>query len=192
MFLADERIITRLPQILGKVFYKSTMKRPIPVLLTGKLRFAAQGRPQKGVAPMTRKRDKHLAPQTTTSVRAAWVGWPAEWVADNIQAVVEGVVTKYIPKKWHGVKSIHIKTPTSAALPIWLADELWADETKVLDQNETPEDDFNKPKPKKIKETSEKSKDEGTKKRKAVVPSQIEPEARQSKKTKMDKSVAAH
>ena len=34
VFLADDRAITLLPKILGKVFYSSTTKRPIPVDLT--------------------------------------------------------------------------------------------------------------------------------------------------------------
>ena len=33
IFLADERIINRLPKALGKTFFKSTVKRPIPVVL---------------------------------------------------------------------------------------------------------------------------------------------------------------
>ena len=36
-------------------------------------------------------------------------------------------------KKWRGVRGIHIKGPTTAALPIWLADELWTDEADVLE-----------------------------------------------------------
>jgi ribosome biogenesis protein UTP30 len=31
IFLADDRIITQLPKLLGKTFYKSTTKRPVPV-----------------------------------------------------------------------------------------------------------------------------------------------------------------
>jgi ribosome biogenesis protein UTP30 len=44
------------------------------------------------------------------------------------------MIEKYVPKKWRGVKSMHIKGPTTAALPIWLADELWVDDADVLDE----------------------------------------------------------
>ena len=36
LFLADERIIRFLPVALGRTFYKSSSKRPIPLSLTGK------------------------------------------------------------------------------------------------------------------------------------------------------------
>jgi ribosome biogenesis protein UTP30 len=165
IFLADERIITGLPVILGKVFFKSTSKRPIPVDLTGKERYAGQGRPEKNKLTVKKRRDAqpggsstigapqdvaaeiektlnttlvHLAPSPTTSVKAALADWKAEDVKENIEAIVEKMVETYIPKKWRGVKSIHIKTPTSAALPIWLADELWAGDEMVLNTDETP------------------------------------------------------
>jgi ribosome biogenesis protein UTP30 len=166
IFLADERIITGLPLVLGKVFFKSTSKRPIPVDLTGKLRFGGQGRPEKNKLAVKKRRDAqtggsqvigepadvaaeiektlqttlvHLAPSATTSVKAALTDWKPKDVAENVEAIVEKMVDQYIPKKWRGVKSIHIKTPNSAALPIWLADELWVDEEQVLNTDETPE-----------------------------------------------------
>lgn len=165
LFLADERIITGLPVLLGKVFFKSTSKRPIPVDLTGKLRFASQGRPEKNRLTVKKRRDAqaggsqiigapadvaaeiektlqttlvHLAPSATTSVKAALAEWTPKDVVENVEAIVEKMVETYIPKKWRGVKSIHVKTPTSAALPIWLAEELWVGEEQVLDSEETP------------------------------------------------------
>jgi len=44
------------------------------------------------------------------------------------------MVERFVPKKWRGVKSLHIKGPETMALPIWLADELWVDEGDVLDE----------------------------------------------------------
>ena len=43
---------------------------------------------------------------------------------------------RFVPKKWRGVRGIHVKGPETAALPIWLADELWADEGDVLNEEE--------------------------------------------------------
>ena len=177
LFLADERIITGLPVMLGKVFYKSTTKRPIPVDLTGKQRYNREGRPEKNKLAVKKPRHTqqggssivgapadvaaeiektlsntlvHLAPAATTSVKAALAGWKGKDVAENVEAIVEKMVDQYIPKKWRGVKSIHIKSPTSAALPIWLADELWSGEEKVLNTEETPAV-VNEPKTKKRK-----------------------------------------
>jgi ribosome biogenesis protein UTP30 len=207
IFLADERIITGLPVILGKVFFKSTSKRPIPVDLTGKLRFAGQGRPEKNKLAVKKRRDTqaggsqnigapadvaaeiektlqttlvHLAPSATTSVKAALADWKPKEVAENVEAVVEKMVDQYIPKKWRGVKSIHIKTPTSAALPIWLADELWADEEQVLNTAETPAV-LTKPKKRKAIEEKKETEEAAPTKRKSLdgIASQV------SKKTKV-------
>jgi ribosome biogenesis protein UTP30 len=37
-----------------------------------------------------------------------------------------------VPQQWRNVKSIYIKGAETAALPIWLTDELWLDEKDVI------------------------------------------------------------
>ena len=76
----------------------------------------------------------YLSPSTCTSVRVGKASWDADKVAQNVEAVVDGLVEKFVPKKWRGVRAIHVKGPNTAALPVWLADELWVDETDVLDE----------------------------------------------------------
>jgi ribosome biogenesis protein UTP30 len=210
IFLADERIITGLPLVLGKVFFKSTSKRPIPVDLTGRLKDNRQGRPEKDKLLVKKKRDAqaggsqtigapadiaaeiektlqttlvHLAPSATTSVKAALADWKAKDVAENVEAIVEKMVDQYIPKKWRGVKSIHVKTPTSAALPIWLADELWADEEQVLNTDETP-DALTKPKKRKVIEGKKESEQPAQKKIKSLDGDDF-PSGKVSKKSKL-------
>ncbi|KAF2427777.1 ribosomal protein L1 [Tothia fuscella] len=171
IFLADDRIINLLPQILGKTFYRQTAKRPVPVSLIGKSKD--HGKNRKEAQELGAKRNKdgpsqligqpfdvgpdiqkaldsttvHLGPSVTVQIKVAWAGWPAEMVAENVTAVVEGMVAKHVSKGWRGVKSLHIKSPESVALPIWLASELWDDDEAVLNQ-EAPyaDDNFNKPK----------------------------------------------
>lgn len=162
IFFADDRVIHMLPQILGKVFYKTTAKRPIPVSLTGKENWGKKKDKEPKVYKVT-KREKgapgpdtvgapadvgaailkalnsalvHLSQSPTTSIRVARSGWKPDMVADNVEAVVEGLVERFIPRKWRNVKSIHMKGPNTAALPIWLADELWQDEEDILDEVE--------------------------------------------------------
>ena len=81
----------------------------------------------------------HLSPCPTISVKVAYAGWPAEWIAENVQAAVERVLAKYIPGGWRGLKSLHLKGPETAALPVWMAEELWATEDDVLDPGEKAE-----------------------------------------------------
>jgi len=161
IFLADDRIVTLLPNILGKTFYRATAKRPVPVSLTGKAKYHGKGR-ENTEGGLKRKRDSvgsgsdtiglpldvgadiqkaldstvlHLAPTVTTAIRVAWAGWPVEWIAENVQAAVEATVTRHIPKGWRGLKSLHIKSADSMALPLWLASELWTNEEDVLNQD---------------------------------------------------------
>lgn len=149
IFLADDRIITRLPQILGKTFYKASATRPIPINLQapaprtdGKRVARAKDGPKTGspkeIAQEIEKTIQatlvHLSPSTSTSVRVGYASWTPEKIAENVEVIVNAVVERFVPKKWRGVKSLHIKGPNTMALPIWLADELWVEEGDVLDE----------------------------------------------------------
>ena len=153
IFLADDRIITLLPKLLGKTFYKSTAKRPIPVSIQapapktdGKRIARAKGDDPRGAAQpkaIAVEIEKaiqgalvHLSPSTSTAVRVGYANWEPEKVAANVEAVATALIEKFVPKKWRGVRGIHVKGPETAALPIWLADELWADEGDVLNEEE--------------------------------------------------------
>lgn len=141
-----------LPKLLGKTFYKGTTKRPIPVTIgaiakvDGKKIASAKGEDSKGpaepnaVAAAIEKAIQctvvNLSPSTSTSVKIGYANWTAEKLAENIEAVVEVLVEKFVPKKWRGVKAIHVKGAETAALPIWLASELWVDEQDVLGEEE--------------------------------------------------------
>ncbi|GAO19994.1 uncharacterized protein UV8b_01054 [Ustilaginoidea virens] len=151
IFLADDRIITRLPKVLGKTFYKTTAKRPIPVVLSAKrprvdgkrVKREAKG-PGDAVnagtpADIAREIERalssalvSLSPTTNTAIRVGYASWTPEQIADNVDAVATGLVGKWVPQKWRNVRSIYIKGPETAALPIWLTDELWLDEQDVV------------------------------------------------------------
>lgn len=79
-----------------------------------------------------------LSPTTNTAVRIGFAGWSAEQIADNVDAVVTGLVNKWVPMGWNNVRGIYIKGPESAALPIWLTDELWVDDKDVLANDSAP------------------------------------------------------
>lgn len=156
IFLADDRIITYLPNVLGKVFYKGGSKRPIPVSIEGKKQnMLENGEKRKKLSEGGSKVEKrevspkdiaheitkalgsalvHLAPSTTTAIKVGKASMTAEQVQANIEAVVSGIVEKYVPQQWKNVRAVHVKGPETAALPIWLAEELWADEADVLEE----------------------------------------------------------
>lgn len=156
VFLADDRIITYLPQVLGKVFYKGGAKRPIPVTLEGRRQnMDEQGNKRQKLAeggkkvmkddvkPIDVARDiektlrsalVHLAPSTTTAVKVGKASMEPAQLQANVEAVTEGLIDKFVPQKWRNVRAVHMKGPNTAALPIWMAGELWEDEKDVLDE----------------------------------------------------------
>ena len=147
-----------LPNILGKTFYKGP-KRPMPVNFeppkpkdptTGKRRAksgssASAESPRAVASPAAFAKEIkramsstqiHLSPSPTTAVRVGLASFTPEQVAANVETVVNGMVGKFVTKGWRNVRSIHIKGPNTLALPIWLAEELWVEETDVLEDAE--------------------------------------------------------
>ncbi|KAL2130572.1 hypothetical protein VTI74DRAFT_6217 [Chaetomium olivicolor] len=162
VFLADDRIINRLPKALGKIFYKTTTKRPIPVVLMAQ-REKVDGKrvpAPKGKKP---KRDPvenvnarpipeivneiqraigaalvHLSPSTNTAIKVGYASWEPEKLAENITTVVGELVERFVPQKWQNVRNFYVKGPETAALPIYQTDELWLDESKVVPEGQQP------------------------------------------------------
>ncbi|TVY23289.1 putative ribosome biogenesis protein [Lachnellula hyalina] len=152
IFLADDRIITSLPKLLGKTMYKGGSKRPIPISISapvpktdGKRIKAAKGEEEKRDAAsgqaIAKEIEKalsgtvvNLSASSSTAVKIGFSNWDAAKLAENAQAVAEALIEKHVPAKWRGVRGLHIKGERTAALPIWLADELWADEADVISE----------------------------------------------------------
>ncbi|MCJ1457705.1 hypothetical protein MMC28_008074 [Mycoblastus sanguinarius] len=159
LFLADDRIITYLSKSLGTTFYKTTPKRPIPVSLE-----ASKPKERKNAALPSTKPHKdtssprsiappsliakeiertlstaqiHLSPSVTTTIRVGLASFIPEQLAENIKAVMTGLMGKIVA--WRNLKSLHVKGPNTMALPIWLAEEMWADESMVLEEKEAAE-----------------------------------------------------
>ncbi|EFQ99366.1 hypothetical protein MGYG_02377 [Nannizzia gypsea CBS 118893] len=185
LFLADDRIILRLVNTLGKIFFKSS-KRPIPVRLEeiqkvdGKrVKAADKKRPptdEKAAsvaspAIVAREIERaiacvpvNLSPAATAALRVGWSNWPAEKVVENVSAVVEAMVEKYVSRGWKNIKAVHVKGANTASMPIWLADELWLEDADV-------------------KEVEVKKVEEKSKKRKSIT--EGEDAGKKSKKSKL-------
>lgn len=145
IFLADDRIINRLPKALGKSFYKNTTKRPIPIVLQAK-KPRENGKPAKRV-----KKDPeevncrptleivaeieraigaalvHLSPSSNTAVKVGYASLAPKALSENVVKAASEMANKFVPKTKNGVKSIFIKGPETVALPVWQDDELWLD-----------------------------------------------------------------
>jgi ribosome biogenesis protein UTP30 len=147
-----------LASTLGKTFYASTAKRPLPVDLTAGLKIQkdaagkksktgvekgekAVGTPQavaKEIETTLNAALVHLSPSVSTAVRVATADMAPKDIAENVEAVVDGLTAKLVTKGWRNVRSLHIKGPNTMALPIWLAHELWVGDGDVLEEKWQP------------------------------------------------------
>ncbi|KAK5634774.1 hypothetical protein RRF57_010487 [Xylaria bambusicola] len=134
--------------LLGKTFYKSQKKRPIPIEIQARIPKSAGKRvkPAKGevnsctsvqlageINRAVAAALVNLSPSTNHSVKIGYASWKAEELAANAEKVVNVVVNKLVPGGKKNVRSIYLKGPTTVALPIYLTDELWFDkETDVV------------------------------------------------------------
>ncbi|KAL4927260.1 ribosomal protein L1p/L10e family-domain-containing protein [Aspergillus undulatus] len=182
VFLADDRIVMRLVKTLGKVFYSSS-KRPIPVQLAqiekvdGKRvkkepkkpnqpkksededtvsLFASTAVIAKEIEKALNSAPVQLAPATTAAVRVGSSNFTPEQLSENIDAVVKGLTEKYITKGWRNIKALHVKGANTMAMPIWLASELWVEETDVVEAVEDGEADGKNKKRKQVEGSDQK------------------------------------
>ncbi|KIW74373.1 hypothetical protein Z517_12313 [Fonsecaea pedrosoi CBS 271.37] len=184
LFLADDRIVTRLPAILGKVFYKATSKRPIPIIIADPRRDKTT-KPKKSkedgaaapISPSALAREIEkavnavpvsLRPGTLVAVRAGLSSFKPEQLSENISTVVFNLIEKHVVKGWRNVRGIHIKGQSSFAVPIWLADDLWTEHDDIIaatQETESLEDDTQQGQKRKRKAASTKGPQSGSRKR---------------------------
>lgn len=195
-FLADDRIINRLPKAIS-VFYKSTTKRPIPVVFQSK-KPKEQGkrvkrdtsevncRPASEVAAEIQKAIGaalvNLSPSTNTAVKVGYASMQPKALSENIIQVANEMATKFVPKKKNGIKSMFVKGPETVALPIWQDEELWVDaETDVVaDGSEQA----------KAIEARKEQANVGKKRKSIDAPTDDEPKAKKAKKESKKEAVA--
>ncbi|XP_022854965.1 putative ribosome biogenesis protein C8F11.04 [Olea europaea var. sylvestris] len=112
LFLVDKRVVHLLPKLLGKQFFKKK-KLPLGVDLSKK-NLNAQVERSLGSALL------YLRTGTCCVMRVGKAAMEKEEIVENVVSVVEAVAEK-VPKKWNGVRSLHLKFSDSVALPIYQA-----------------------------------------------------------------------
>lgn len=176
IFLADDRVVTMLPKILGNSFYKKTSKVPIPIVLNGK---DTPEQVEKEVKKALSSTYLHLQPAASTSIRVAMSSFTPEQVMENVVAAMDDLTEKRIPGGWRNLKAVHIKSPDSAALPIWMTAELYS-EDDVLKPEE--EQERAKKEAEKAAERAERKKTKNAKKRKGLSDTPVAEEGSPDKK----------
>ncbi len=110
VFIADHRILQILYNKLGKAFLA---KKGFPYLVN----LTKKDPKTEILAALS---STHYRPNNSKSlvVRVGRLSMTSEEVMENLASTIRGVVRK-VPKGWHGIHSLNIKTPESTALPVY-------------------------------------------------------------------------
>ena len=132
LILADDRILPSLTTALGSTFLRSNSKIPIPVCLAKNGKPASRAALDKEITRAVQCTYAHLPQGNSINIRVALARHSPDQIVENITAVLEAAVLakKVIKAGWKAVKSVYIKSDTSAALPVYLSETLVLDETK--------------------------------------------------------------
>ncbi|KAF9468667.1 ribosomal protein L1p/L10e family-domain-containing protein, partial [Collybia nuda] len=118
LFLADERIVPLLPKLLGVKWFEAK-KQPIPVCLKRK---DLKGELERAISSTYMNQNKG----TCTSIKVGTLSQKPNQIIANIKMALPSVA-KNIYGGWENIQAFHIKTNSSASLPIWSC---------TLDENE--------------------------------------------------------
>ncbi|KAI5962981.1 uncharacterized protein KGF55_002773 [Candida pseudojiufengensis] len=144
LFLADEAILNTLPNVLGKVFYDSNNKVPLPVRVTN-----SSNNSELSITTLKNQLDKilnstfYLPPQgTVVSIKVGHISnededetkFTNDELSDNVRDIVKSFDLDTL-------KTIMIKTGTSPAIPLFYTDKLYTDEDILDDITSTEADE---------------------------------------------------
>ncbi|KAK9465096.1 ribosomal protein L1p/L10e family-domain-containing protein [Lipomyces arxii] len=153
LFLADDRVITLMPGLLGKSFIGGK-KLPIAISL---LSASASAGNKTAQTPSQKKRKSDIKPEeaiareqaaistkrvaseikrtlnsamvvlpagNSTAVKFGYSTFTVDDLVENINVIVEGLTKNIVKGGWSGIRSLHLKTQDSISLPIYLTGEL--------------------------------------------------------------------
>ncbi|KAH6808091.1 Ribosomal protein L1p/L10e family [Perilla frutescens var. frutescens] len=112
LFLVDKRVVHLLPKLIGKEFFKKK-KLPLGVDL-GKKNLKLQVERALGSALF------YIRTGTCCVMKVGKVEMEKDEIVENVMDAINGAVER-VPKKWDGVRSLHLKFCDSVALPIYQA-----------------------------------------------------------------------
>lgn len=123
LVLADEKIVVSLPRVLGKAFYRTPKTTPIPVRMTPST--------IEGVVEEAFKRTyvrKNCG--NCVAVRIGYAGMPVDDLIENCVAMWERCVSqkRLVKGGVDEVRGGYVKSGSSVALPVWIAQGLYTDE----------------------------------------------------------------
>lgn len=112
LFLVDDRIVPEMPRVLGKQWLQAK-KSPIPVTLK---RVDLKGELERAISSTYLRINKG----TSVSIKIGSLSaHSTEDLIDNLVATIPYLAVRLPMGGWDNIQSLHIKTTTSASLPIW-------------------------------------------------------------------------
>jgi ribosome biogenesis protein UTP30 len=123
LVLADENIVLTLPRLLGKAFYKTPRSTPISIKIS-------PSTVSKVVDEAFNKSYIRKNAGNCVAVRIGYAGMSVEELVENCIAIWDRCVNqqKLVKTGIQDVRSVFIKSGSSVALPVWMADELYSQE----------------------------------------------------------------
>ncbi|KAG6385771.1 hypothetical protein SASPL_154652 [Salvia splendens] len=112
MFLVDKRVVHLLPKLIGKEFFRKK-KLPLGVDL-GKKNLKVQVERVLGSALL------FIGKGTCSVLKVGKMEMEKGGIVENVVEAIKGAVER-VPKKWDGVRSLHLKLSDSVALPVYQA-----------------------------------------------------------------------
>ncbi|CAI9095035.1 OLC1v1030887C1 [Oldenlandia corymbosa var. corymbosa] len=116
ILLADEKIVPLLPKILGKQFYKKKRKVPVPLDLRGRSSWKEQI--EKGCDSSLFCLGSGTCSILKVGICGSENGMGSDEIVENVGAAVKEIAG-IVPKKWRGIRALHLKLSDSLALPIY-------------------------------------------------------------------------
>jgi hypothetical protein len=122
LVLSDEAVVVSLPKVLGKAFYKTPRTTPVAVKMT-------PATISKVVEEAFTKTYVRKNAGNCVAIKIGYVGMEVDALIDNCIATWTRCVTnkKLVKDGIEGLRSCFIKSGSSVALPVWMADDLHTD-----------------------------------------------------------------
>lgn len=121
--LADEAIVVSLPKVLGKAFYKTPRTTPVSVKMT-------PATITKVVEDAFTKSYVRKNGGNCVSIRIGFAGMEVDELVENCIVMWQRCVEmkKLVKSGVDGVRGGFVKSGSSVALPVWMAEELYSGE----------------------------------------------------------------
>lgn len=113
MLFTDKRVFSLLPGVLGKQFYKKKRKIPVPLDLRSRNNWKDQ------IERAVNSTFLCFGKGSCSVVKVGkCAGMSSDEIVENVFAAIKEIA-EVLPKKWGGIRALHLKLSDSLALPVY-------------------------------------------------------------------------